>query len=193
MAKKVLNKTHRETLENLANRLVHETADKSAVDAAYNACADMVSKLVKAKYPEADMAVLQKYDVGRKDSCIYLSAGYGGMERFSFRSSDERIPHVPDRYCNNRTPYLLTDEQVALYDAFKKADVEFQQAIRSRLADYRALIANARTFEELVEIWPAADQLREKICGTSRAVSVMSDDVLARIKADAANSVAQEA
>lgn len=193
MAKKVLNKTHRDALERLANQLVHATADKTKVDAAYTACASMVSRIVKTKYPEADMKVLEKYGAGRKDACIFLSAGYGGYERFSFRDNDERIPYVPDRYCNNRRPHLLNDDQVEVYEAFKKADAEFRADTARRFKDYCTLITNARTFEELVEIWPAADQLREKICGTSRVVSVMSDDVLARIKADAANSIAQEA
>lgn len=195
MAKKILNKAHREALLNLANKLVHETQDKAALDAAYDACADMVSKLVQAKFPPADMEVLKRYEQAYPDACVYISAGWGGYERFNFRDGDERIPMRPgDRYgCNSRNPYLLTDEQTAIYDAFKLADKEHGIAIKTRYADYRALIESARTFEELVEVWPAAEQLRERICGQSRAIAVMSEEVVARIKADPAATISTEA
>lgn len=195
MAKKVLNKGHREALESLAHKLVIETQDRAALDAAYEACANMVKGLVEAKFPPADMAVLKKYDQAYPDGCIYISAGWGGYERFNFRDGDERVPMRPgDRYgCNSRNPYLLNDEQTALYDAFKFADREHSDAIKTRYADYRALIQSARTFEELVEVWPAAEQLRERICGQSRAIAVMSEEVVARIKADPAATISTEA
>lgn len=186
MAAKVLNKSHRETLQVLARELVRSTQDTTALDAAYEEVANIVAAVVEAKYPKADMAVLRKYDVGREDTCIYVSPGYGNIQQFYFRQGDSRVPYVPSRYCNHRTPHLMNEEQAATFDRYEALREEQKAAINRRVADFDALIAASRTFDEVAAVWPAAEQLRERICGQSRAVSIMSEDTLARLKADPA-------
>lgn len=186
MAAKVLNKGHRETLQILARKLVNSTQDTTALDAAYEEVANMVAALVEVKYPKSDMAILRKYDVGREDRCIYVSPGYGNIQQFSFRHKDSRVPYVPSRYCNHRTPHLMNEEQAASFDRYEALREEYKAAINRRVTNFDALIEASRTFDEVAAVWPAAEQLRERICGQSRAVSIMSEDTLARIKGDPA-------
>ena len=193
MAKKVLNNRHRESLQFLAAKLVKQSQDRAALDAAYEAAAEVVASIVEAKFPKADMEVLKRYNVGRVDRCIYVSPGYGGMQQFHFRDDDNRAPHVPDRWCNNRTPHLLTDEQAAIIDAWVTAEREYKASVDKRKGDFFALISVSRTFEDLVEVWPAAAQLREKICGANTALTTINDDVIARLKADPAASMMEAA
>lgn len=186
MAKKVLNKSHREVLERHASQLVNQTEDRTALDAAYEAAAAMVAGLVEKRYPKADMDVLKKYDLGRTDSCIYVSPGYGGYERFDFNVTDTRIPRVPERWCNTRQPHLMDEAEAAIFDAWKSARDAYRRSVDKRMSDFKALISVSRTFEDVEEVWPAAGALREKICGKNTAIATINDEVIARLKADAA-------
>jgi hypothetical protein len=190
MASKRLNVGHRDALKGLADKLIAQTTDTSALDAAYTVVAKTVNKLMEKRYPAEDMAVLKRYGQAQADSCIYVSTGGSDYDRFSFRADDPLIPIRPGsrNTCNNRTPLYLEGkdgEAWAAYRAAKKADEDGRQQRRN---DFHTLINHALTFEELLALWPAADALRERILGTSRAISVMSEDVVARIRADAAIS-----
>lgn len=189
MAKKTLNKTNREALVALARRLVNETENTDAVDATYHIAADIVASLVEQKYPKSDMEILRKYKVGLLDTCVYISAGYGGMDQFRFRLNDERIPYTPDGYCNRHTPYLMNEDQAKAVEDYSKALKEYDASVKTRVNDFEALIYISRTFEDLVEIWPSAGRLRERICGTNTSIAAINDDVIKRIKSDAANSM----
>ncbi len=191
MASKRLNVGHRDALKTLANKLIAQTTDTSALDKAYAAAAKVVSDRMKKLYPPADMAVLQKYGQARADDCVYVSTGGSNYERFEFRAGDELVPVRPGRRndCNSRTPILLSEAEEKAFKAFKDAATEVEKVRTQRRNDFSTLINSALTFEELVAVWPAADQLRERILGTSRAMTVMSEEVVARIRADAALAV----
>jgi len=189
MAKKVLNKTHREALINYAQKLVVDTQDSASLDICYDAAANMVSALVEKKYPKADMDVLKKYELGRSDTCIFVSSGYGGFERFKFRNDDKRIPYVANRYCNERTPHLMDENQVAIFVAWQDAENQYKASVQQRIRDFSALIEVSRTFEDVEQVWPSAGALREKICGINTSIAAINDGVIARIKEDAANSI----
>ena len=56
---------------------------------------------------------------------------------------------------------------------------------RSILEDYRSLVRAARTYEDVLEVWPEASEVRAEIApeiGT--ALSIFSEDAAERIKAD---------
>ncbi|MEM8553010.1 MAG: hypothetical protein AAGF45_11575, partial [Pseudomonadota bacterium] len=61
-------------------------------------------------------------------------------------------------------------------------------ALERKQKEYRTLIASAKTFEEVVGIWPAAEAVRPAIEGTMTALSVLSEDLCAKIKADNAGA-----
>ena len=192
MAAKVLNVGHRNTLKAFAWRLVKQTQDTSQVDAAYDLAASLVAAVLEGKYPKKDMDVLKKYNLGRQDSCVFLSPGYGQVIRFNFRDQDTRVPHQPDRYCNGRTPHLLNDEQAQIVKTYEALKDQWERDVTARSRDFDALISVARTFEGLVEVWPAANQLREHICGKSSSVAAISAETISRIKLDpAANAQGQ--
>ena len=190
MASKVLNKGDREMLQVFAQRRVKATGDHAALDAAYDACATMVRSHVDGRYPPKDMAVLKKYDVARIDRCIYVT-GDVPHSKFEFRPDDERAPSRPTTYdCNNRRPYLLTPEQSVMFGDFLREKEAFDKTEKQRLQDFYALIACSRTFEILEAAWPAVGELREAICGRVTSLTLMSDEVRARITADPATQLA---
>lgn len=42
----------------------------------------------------------------------------------------------------------------------------------------------ARTFEDVLEVWSEAEELRTSICGTTTALATINNDVIVRIKKD---------
>jgi hypothetical protein len=191
MANKRLNAGHRDALKSLANKLIVSTADRGALDKAYAEAAKAVNALMVKLYPPADMAVLRKYGQATPDQCVFLSTGGSNYERFEFRADDPLIPVRPgsSRSCNHRTPHLLDEAQERAVKAHTDAKKAYEKDIAQRRKDFDTLIDSALTFEELVAVWPSADQLRERILGTSRAIAVMSAEVVERIRADAALTV----
>lgn len=179
---------HRDALKSLANKLIVSTADKGPLDKAYAEAAKAVNALMVKLYPPAEMAVLRKYGQATPDQCVFISTGGSNYERFEFRADDPLVPVRPGsmRSCNQRTPHLLDEAQERAVKAYNDTKKAYEKDIAQRRKDFDTLIDSALTFEELVAVWPSADQLRERILGTSRAIAVMSAEVVERIRADAA-------
>ncbi|OXE37460.1 MAG: hypothetical protein CGW95_01545 [Phenylobacterium zucineum] len=183
-----MNAGHRDALKALADKLIAQTADRAELDTTYAKAAKAVSDHMKRRYPPADMAVLEKYGQAHVDRCVYVSTGGSNYQRFEFRADDALAALRPGsrNSCNHRTPLLLTDDEDTALTAYNKASRAREAEIKQRRDDFYTLINSALTYEELVAVWPAADALREQILGTSRAIAVMSAEVVARIRADAA-------
>lgn len=191
MAVKKLNQDNRAWLYNKARERILETQDKKLLDSTYKAAANVVASLVVKKFPQADMAVLERYKVARHDRCVYISTGGGDYQRFEFRENDKNIPLSPGEGCNRRTPYLLDDKQALILKAYFGAQKDHDKAIEVRTHDFRNMIYTVKTFEALATLWPGAEAYRDVICGPrEQALSVMSSEVLARITADPALNAA---
>lgn len=185
---KRLSQANRDTLYGFAKKQITATESSADLDAAYEAAAQAVHDAVVAKYPQKDMLVLERYAAATRDACIYVSSGHYDYNQFRFRDGDKRIPLRPGRGdgCNSRNAFMLEGAPLETYEAFVASTKAHETEIARRLSDYKALILGANTFNEVVAIWPAAEALRESIVGTGTALTVLSSDVVARIRADAA-------
>jgi hypothetical protein len=192
-ANKRLSEANRADLFALAKRRVSETQPSDEFDAAYDRLATAINGIMVAKFPVKDMKVLERYDVAAPDACIYISTGGYNYDRFEFREGDKRIPVRPGRDCNRRSPLLLEGDDQDAYDSFKAAEKARNAEIAARVNDYKALIWGAKSFNEVASVWADAEALRSAIVGTGTALTVLSSDVIDRIKADAANSEFAEA
>jgi hypothetical protein len=192
---KRLSDHDRAALYGLAKKRIEETQDTTELDAAYDAAAAAVHDALVEKYPQKDMKVLARYDAATSDACVYVSRGHYDYDQFCFREGDKRIPLRPGRSggCNSRNAFMLEGERADIYIAFTKAKEAHEAAIKQRFADFKALIFASKTFNEVAEVWPEAEQLREAIVGTSSALVVLSNDVVERIKSDPAYALAEAA
>ena len=187
---KRLSNYDRERLISFARKQIKETADQAALDAAYDAAAELIATAVKAKWPQKDMAVLRRYEAASVDHCVYVSTGGSNYEQFTFRADDKRTPMRPSGRGCLRTPILLEGAAEDAFRAYLKASEEVTNAASARLFDFKALISGSRNFNEVAEVWPAANELRSSIVGETTALAVLSADVVSRIKADPAYAVA---
>ena len=187
---KRLSDSNRATLLRFAYKQIDATQDRAELDATYEAAASAVAAAVERAFPAKDMKVLAKYAMASPDRCIYVSAGGNGdYDRFEFREDDKRIPVRPSQYCR-RQPVMLEGAEADAFTAFKAAETARKEALRRRGDDFKALIYNTASFNALAEAWPAVEEMREAIVGSGSALSVLSNDVMDRIKADPALALA---
>lgn len=187
---KRLSDSNRGTLLRFAHKQIEATQDRAELDAAYDAAATAVALAVERAFPAKDMKVLARYDLASPDRCIYVSAGgHGEYDRFEFREDDKRIPTRPSRYCR-RQPVMLEGAEADAFTQFQTVEKAREEIVRRRSNDFRALIYNTTSFNALADAWPAVEELREAIVGSGSSLSVLSNDVMERIKADPALAMA---
>jgi len=195
---------HRDTLTALARRIVDVPAEAKIEEAAYQKAAPLVRALVEAEYPPAEMKILAKYEVSRRDKCINVQSEGGDVERFKFRMStanspsenwddeaDDSHPLVPDRGgCRNRI-YIASAKTWAAVNAWTKAFAVKEKALKEKLDKYLAFISVATTYEQILETWPEAIEVADSI--TRNLPSTVNPEMLAEIKADSARRMKKAA
>lgn len=188
---KRLSQNDRSILTRFAARQIEATQDHDELDSAYEAAADAIHAEVVKHFPPKEMAILVKYNAAEPDKCVYVSSPDRAFnyDRFCYRDGDSRITARPRRTCRNM-PINLEGDAATTYVRFQEASAAFDKLKNQRLADFAAIINNSGTFNALVEIWPAVEALRGEIVGNAAALSTMSDEVVARLKADPALALA---
>lgn len=187
MTNKRLSASDRDVLLAFAKKQVSATQDMSDVDTAYEKAADAIHAKILVDNPPKDMAVLKRYGLADLDRCIYISTGGYNYQQFTYREGDKRIVlRAYRRNGCNRHPIQLEGEGEQAFDAYLRAVKANEVDQASRLSNFKALIYNSRSFNDVATIWPAAEELRASIVGNGSALIVLSADVVDAIKADAA-------
>jgi NADPH:quinone reductase-like Zn-dependent oxidoreductase len=154
MAKTRLLVSAKDSLRQFARQNVAASKEQKALDATYKKAAKLLMPIIEKQFPKADMELLDRYKVARRDTCIRCVNENGRVVQFNFTSDD--APLLPARYHSSRnfmvTKTCLTaiDDWLLKKDACKKAEQEI-------LSQYFALIEATRYAEEILEIWPAAE------------------------------------
>ena len=180
MAKNRLLMRHKNMLNRFAKQNVTAPKEAAKRARAYERAAKLVRADVEKKYPPADMEMLVKYSVAKPDTCINGGSPTGQFIAFEFENTAD-APMVPNRYCSTRSiPFTkATVEAIEKYDLAKTEDESAKEKI---LADYRGLIDGSRYFEDLLQIWPGAEVMRERICAKTHAISILSEETIERIR-----------
>lgn len=185
-----LNQNHRASLRDLAERIVDVPAETKAEEAAYQKVRPYITELVEAQFPPADMKVMAKYDRStRKDRCINIRLDAGGDERFEFREGEE--PTVPNNGgCHGRF-YLASDRVSKLLTAWVSAKDARNKALKEKLGKYVTFINTAVTYEQVLEIWPEAAEVSDRI--TRNLPVAINEEVIDEIKRDSARRMRRAA
>lgn len=193
---KTLNKADREALMEFANRNITCPDEKAALEAAYSAAKPLVLQTIHTRFPPADMAILERYGAARRDDCIRFGGSYDTDSTFYFNSGDPDVPLVPRQSGCGQLYYEWSREARDSLNAYVLARQKLEKARRSKMEDYRRLIVGSRMFNDVVEVWPAAEALRPKLIPKTkeqRALAVLSEEAIARIKADNAGAMKEAA
>jgi hypothetical protein len=183
MPKTRLTSAARDHLMNLMKETVDCPAERRALDKAYAKLAALVVKVLHAKHPPADMAILRKYDCAQQVVEVKLSLSVGGVVEFKL---DPRLHEVwrQPRYGFVGQIYAADDRLTAAYQVWETAMLAHKKARDAKHTDYKALILGSRNLEEVEAIWPAASSARSIIVRNLPAT--LTPEAVERIKADVA-------
>lgn len=186
MAKTRLNQTHRDILRGFAEKAIECKAEQKTRDKLYAKAAGAVRRCIEKQYPASDMAVLANYGVTSNDAIVDGGSPEGRFTRFAFDQNDE-IPARPKvRYDAARVNFDAKATEAI--DAYDLAADALKKARAAKLSDYNALIASAKTFEDILDVWPAAAAVSERIKRQQTSLAVLSAEKIAAIRADNAGA-----
>ena len=188
---KSLNKADREALMNFASANISCAEEAAAMDAAYDIAKPLLLTTVHNRFPPTDMAVLERYGAARRDDCVRFGGSYDTESTFYFRKGDTDVPLVPRQTGCSQLYYEWNKEARAALNAYVLARQAYEKARKNKLEDYRRLIVGSRTFNDVVAVWPAAEAMRAKLIPKTpqqRALAVLSEEAIARIRADNAGA-----
>jgi hypothetical protein len=137
------------------------------------------------------------YDEQNAPAEGFESLGYEATEKYETTKTivkeacEVTIPSARSEY--QIYSFQTTKQLIKLYGQCADARTELNMAQQIDkdtrhviMRDFDALISGCRTFEDVVDVWPEAVQLTDRICGTGEAVSLISDQAKARIMANMA-------
>lgn len=193
MAKTRLNGHHRDMLTAFAEKAVECKSEQRARDKAYERAEKAVIHCIEKQFPADDMAVLAKYDLARTENQVNGGDPNGASVHFTFDGGDanERIPPRPrgrNHYYSDAQSVSFDAKTKDLIDSYDLAQHALDEARNKKLTNYKALIRTAVTFEDVLDVWPAAAVLSEKIKRQQTSLVVLSADVIANIRADNAGA-----
>lgn len=176
MAAKRLTYAHRRTMHQFAeDALSRELIDKTA--ALYTNAEKLVLREVRKQYPTRDINVLKKYALTRDVDEFRCQEGPNFIE---FVLRDGTTTALPSGVW--RDPILVGAPTFAAIEKLNAAVKKIKAQQDQTRRDYGALIDTATTFEAVIKHWPAAEAMAERIVGTRREVSTLSDDALKHIQ-----------
>lgn len=177
MASTRLNSETRRALMRVATSDLKPAQEFAQLELAHSIAAPLVVAHVERRYPPKDMAVLLRYDKAYSPSHVVFNIntpGCWGTVRFEF-SAVASLPAQPARqpkheYGGERVfvsdPSVDIGLEVALA-AWVEALAAYKKEFERRKQAYYDFIKAAKTFEEVVALWPAVESLRPVITGRS--------------------------
>lgn len=186
MAKKRLNKSHKQSLNSLVEEIVTIPEMAEKVKKAHEKTDKLFLTELEKIYPKHEIKILQKYKSTVLTTDIRFIAINNEAVHHSCHTLQNTI-QIPrsDRY---KSALQLEKESEAYQamEAYQKIEWQYKDKLREKRADYYNLIESSRYFEDVTEIWEEAKQLKSEICGTSTALVAVSNESIARIKKDVA-------
>lgn len=180
-----LNDNIRGRLIKMIDEKVEAKTEADAITATYKIAMPLVRAAIIARYPQKDMKILQKYEQAGPDTCVRVNFTAGGVNEFKLAENDGLLtPGSKDSYgCRNRI-YNIDETATDAVQNWLFAVAAHKKAVSAKHEDYMALIRCSNTLEDVESVWPEASEVRVAINSTMPVL--LSNDVVARIKADVA-------
>lgn len=184
--------THtRRILINHASGLICCPDHKTIMEERLSAVHAIAVPIADEHFPRRDMDILEKYRLGQTQNFVEVRRAGTSGRGSCVHAALPKPRHFPSRYGGNSCEYVIdlpTDHPIFAAVSAHEAAVSAHKAEHERiLADYVALINASRNYEDVVAVWPEASGVADRLgVAPVNAMSVVSEDLLARIAADIA-------
>lgn len=185
MPKTRLTNEKREKIVTYACSIVLADDEIAAEKAAYKALLKQFKIEHKKSFPEREMKVLRKYDNLEKIRHLkfYLTYPDKNPKVLVLQLKDEIDSPTKDSW--ESCPLGEFTEESLFYKLWKTHDdsvTALKARNRSICSDFTDLTYGAKTFEDVAEVWPEVENLRDKLCGVGTAISTITEEQRLRIK-----------
>lgn len=152
---------------------------------------DAVVAEVEKQFPPKDMAFLAKYGctqnpISQYWEYIYVHCGNdddgNGARTINVKMDPKENLVVPTSKDGLVVPQ--GHKIFKLFDHLEELQTQQKDRTEEIMRDYRTLISNSRYFEDILEVAPDLESQAEILFPVSTAVSVLSEEAIARIKRD---------
>jgi hypothetical protein len=154
---------HRFMVDEFRKRL-----DRREIDKTRDALVERVNIILRARYPEADMPVLRKYEMTRVDSCLRFTVldtqrvVEVAFNPYNLHLGETALADIPClRGCYNHEIYPCGEDFEALADKWEKQIEERRTVISNKEVEYNGFLPACRCLEEVEAVVPLTEKVRE--------------------------------
>lgn len=186
MAKKRLNKSHKTLLNSLVRKVVDIPEMRDKTNQAHKKADELILSELEKIYPKKDMDVLEKYEsINGQISIRFIATSDDKKQVHHMQHDLERATRIPREHRHSSKLQInIESEAFEAIQQYKKIKADYKHKLKEKQLDYHNLIEGSRYFEDVIEVWEEANELKSEICGSSSALIAVSSDCIARIKKD---------
>lgn len=156
----------------------------------------VINLILRKEYPEADMAILRKYNATRKDTCLRFINPERPANVFGIRLEHldliEALADIPSSggcYSNRVFEVAPAHEQIIL--AYDDAQTKYRSDYNKKWSEYDTFLEACKTLDEVLEATgELPDSLLIKIGAIKSeggALTIMNPELISSIKKDFAH------
>jgi hypothetical protein len=160
----------------------------------YEKAAAAANKAIRAKYPEADMVVLRKYNLAGRDGCLrFVNQDTGqvfGVEFYpnygesALGVTKEFLADMPKgRGCGSSEVFSVNATQQAALQQFIAEKDSVKEARKQKVSDYKSFLAACKTVDEFNDAVPLPEDLRNRYMSGGALIAI-SPEKIAEISKD---------
>lgn len=158
-----LNDFNRGLLRDLVKSKVVFEAETKALSRRKNSLDERVLGVIKKEFPEYEMEILKKYNV--TEMCTSFSLIKKNTSVLTRYELDEPIIVADGGFMNKRIS--VSEKLYGDVEKFLKSQNQLNEDTRKARSPYFELIKNSKTFNEVLEVWPEAAELKKTLGNNS--------------------------
>jgi len=173
MAKTRLTKAKRELLNAYVHKVVINKDKAAVVDKEHKELQRLMLKEMRKQFPLKDMKILSKYGLASYKPAMGVMLGTVQEKediRYTFYSvsldNPVELPGANSWGSNTKQKLQLSNDNECYlqYKLHEKLKEEYNNYLADKRLPYFDLITAARYFEDVLEVWSEAEELRSEIC-----------------------------
>ncbi|HLJ95422.1 MAG TPA: hypothetical protein VKU02_19755 [Gemmataceae bacterium] len=183
MTKKTqLNKARREIIEEYGIKHIESSIDRTRENSLLQQLIEFANEAIRAKYPEADMTVLRKYDVVRTDRCLRFQFPSGRIDGWSF-PPDAALADMPSYSgCYSGQVFAVSAQCEQVHDAHASEHAANYRIRTDRISQFTSFVAACRTVEDVLEVVDLPPDIRHRLGHRSTALVAVSPETVTALR-----------
>ena len=186
MTKKVkLTNARRDVIRDFGIRHIADSIDRTKEQKHLAVMIDGANAAIRAKYPEADMAVLRRYKLERTDRCLKFQFPSGRVDGFNFSCTDQIVDLPYCRGCgySNGDVFPVTAAFEKSFDEYARLKTESEKQQQEKIQEFANFLGACQYVEEVLDVIPLPDDIRKRVGHESTGLVAVTPETVKSLKA----------